>query len=810
MSLVAPFALLAAFTGLALIACAAYVWRQTPRPRGALEFVFINAAIATHSLGYALSLLSATLPWASFWFSVEMVGITAIPVTTLAFAFRYAGRPLTGRFIAAVGVLPVLTLFASWTNNWHALIATDVRMENVEGILLRTAGSGPLWWVFLAYTYACIVVSAVLYLATWLQGSVIHRRQSLLLLLGLVVPLVANVVYHLATTPVIDVTPFAYSVTAVTWTWALTRLELLDLAPVAHDVVMRAIDELVLVLDARGRIVSANRAAQEFLGETERALLGTSAHALLGGAFVRIRPDDALQEIEVGGSYFTVRRTSLGDRSSGEGSVIVLRDTTLRRETEDAREAALVAARETTRLRSELLARTSHEIRTPLHGILGSADLLAETTLDASQRRWVEAIVGCGASLLEIVNAILDIEQARVGRMRRRLEPFDPTAASSDVVALFEGAAAQRGLMLRLVSEGEIPECLLGDVLRTRQMLSNLVGNAVKFADRGFIEVRLGYDAGWLELAVLDEGPGIDASTMAKLFVPFEPGDGSAARARAGSGLGLALTREIALAMGGTVTVQAHQGGTRAALRLPFAASANTNTVAPLHVTRVRHGRVLVVDDHTLNTLIVKARLEAVGCVVAVAHRASEALMLVARETFDLVLMDIHMPEVSGIDATRQIRACEAQHVEGGKRVPIVGLSADTQATTREECLAAGMDDLLSKPLEHARLQSVLARYLTLDVVDEGIERLARTAAREAYRATVRSELADLHAAVTKPDPKEASRLAHRLRGAALFLELDAVAGACAELEHAQRAALTPAFQALSHAVDHSLEEAAE
>ena len=144
-----------------------------------------------------------------------------------------------------------------------------------------------------------------------------------------------------------------------------------------------------------------------------------------------------------------------------------------------AREAALVAARETTRMRSELLARTSHEIRTPLHGILGSADLLADTNLDAAQRRWVEAIVDCGASLLEIVNAVLDLEQARAGRMRGRLAPFDPTLAATGVIALFEGAAARRGLALRMVSQG-VPTCVLGDVLRTQQIVRTHVSSILE------------------------------------------------------------------------------------------------------------------------------------------------------------------------------------------------------------------------------------------------------------------------------------------------------------------------------------------
>lgn len=796
----ARYALLTALTGFALIACATYGWRQSPRPRGAREFVFINAAIATHAIAYACCLMSPTLAWANFFFDVEMVGITAIPVAILAFAFRYAGRPRSPRFLALVAVLPVVTLLAAWTNEWHEALATDVVMETVDGMLLRRAGSGPLWWVFLAYVYACIIVSSALYLATWLLGSVVHRRQSLLLLLGIVVPLIANIVYHLAARPVIDLTPFAYSVTAVSWTWALTRLELLDLAPVAHDVVLRSIEELVLVLDARGRVVSVNRAAEEFLQRSERELLGKPASTLMGGALVRVRADDAQEEIEVEERYFTVRRTSLGNR--GDGSVIVLRDTTLRRETEDAREAALVAARETTRMRSELLARTSHEIRTPLHGILGSADLLADTNLDAAQRRWVEAIVDCGASLLEIVNAVLDLEQARAGRMRGRLAPFDPTVAATGVIALFEGAAARRGLALRLVAEG-VPTCVLGDVLRTRQMLSNLVGNAVKFADHGLIQVRLAYAAGWLELAVEDEGPGMDAQTMAKLFVTFEPGDGSAVRARAGSGLGLALTREIASAMGGTVSVQAHQGGTRALLRLPFVETAAVES-SPSR-SQAHRGRVLVVDDHPLNTAIVQARLEALGCTVLVTHRAEEGVAMAAREVLDLVLMDVHMPEVSGVDATRAIRAAE-----GTRRVPIVGLSADTQATTRAACLDAGMDDLLGKPFETERFERVLARYLTLnDAAEPGTVELALARAWDAYRATVRAELAELQAAITQPDSAEAARLAHRLRGAASFLALESVAGACAVIEHAERTDLTPAFQALSLAVDRSLQEAA-
>ncbi|MDH5254721.1 MAG: ATP-binding protein [Gammaproteobacteria bacterium] len=380
------------------------------------------------------------------------------------------------------------------------------------------------------------------------------------------------------------------------------------------------------------------------------------------------------------------------------------------------------AAEQASRSKSEFLARMSHEIRTPMNGVLGMAELLLATGLDERQRRFGETIQQSGQALLAIINDILDFSKIEAGRLQMESVPFDVREVVEGTVQLLAEQARRKGLSLvSIAPPGDLPQ-VRGDPARLRQVLTNLVGNAVKFTDRGEVVVRFsaGSEAnGMAELLfeVADTGVGIAAGNQARIFESFSQEDGSTTRRYGGTGLGLAISKQLVELMGGTigVTSEPGRGATfRFTVRLPAVAGvpvalAGNGTGPAAHQgswQRLR-GRVLLVEDNVVNQAVAIGMLDVLGVDVTVASDGREALDRLAVAQFDAVLMDCQMPLMDGFEATRVIRGRE-----GGLALPIIALTANAVVGDRERCLAAGMNEYLSKPFKLEQLSDVLGRYL--------------------------------------------------------------------------------------------------
>jgi len=380
-------------------------------------------------------------------------------------------------------------------------------------------------------------------------------------------------------------------------------------------------------------------------------------------------------------------------------------------------------AEDASRTKSRFLANMSHEIRTPMNGVLGVADLLQHSSLNETQQRYVQMLKSSGQALLSILNDILDRSKLDAGRMTLEHVEFDIRALVKDIVALYEAAAHTKQVTLAAEIESGVPQIVAGDPVRMRQVLSNLVANAVKFTERGGVVVKVAAPdteapAPHIEFAVHDTGIGIDAKTQTELFQPFKQVDDSITRRFGGTGLGLAISKDLVELMGGRLRVQSEPGrGSVFSFGIPLRARVGTSSAAPIKVSvpAITPGlRVLLVEDNLVNQEVARATLELLGCKVRVADGGSQAVAATQTESFDIVLMDCQMPEVDGYEATRRIRLLEAaqsarERIE--KRVPIVALTANAMRGDREECLAAGMDDYLSKPLVREELLEVLQRW---------------------------------------------------------------------------------------------------
>jgi signal transduction histidine kinase/ActR/RegA family two-component response regulator len=416
--------------------------------------------------------------------------------------------------------------------------------------------------------------------------------------------------------------------------------------------------------------------------------------------------------------------------SDPEGAPVIVassRDITerkhLERELLTTRDAALEAAR----LKSEFMANISHEIRTPLNAIVGMTGLLRETTLSDDQREMLESVRTSSDALLSLVNDVLDFSKLSAGKLQFENIDFDLHEAVEAALEMFSPAARLKEIELAVHIDAGIPSTLNGDPGRLRQVLHNLIGNAVKFTERGSVcvNVHLAHEdesGVGLGFEVRDTGIGILPQALSRLFEPFSQADASVTRKYGGSGLGLAIAANLVSRMGGTIgvtsepgagstflfTVKLKRAAAPACITVPRTPLAQEHADAP-----ARKLRVLVAEDNIINQKVALRQLARLGYHADGVANGYEALQAIDRVPYDLILMDCQMPEMDGYQATAEIR--QAERCAPGRRVVIIAMTANAMEGDREKCLAAGMDDYLAKPITLDKLSQALSRAMARD-----------------------------------------------------------------------------------------------
>jgi PAS domain S-box-containing protein len=486
---------------------------------------------------------------------------------------------------------------------------------------------------------------------------------------------------------------------------------------------------------------------RHYVSPSSRRLFGYEPEELIGQSIESmIHPDDvgALRKAEEelqnfgraiitarnrrkDGHYIWVETTweKITNSRSGELELVAIaRDVTERVHAEEAlraavkaAEAARIRADEANRAKSQFLANMSHELRTPINGIMGMSHLLLESSLTDEQLDYAKTITACGTSLLALINDILDLSKLEAGGMVLERVPFDLSTLVETVVSMMTPLARDKELDLSASISAEARGSYVGDPMRLRQALINLVGNAIKFTELGSVRIDISsaYDAEGAPLlcfAVLDTGIGISETALGGLFQKFTQADASIARKYGGTGLGLAITKQLVQLMGGTISASSHEGvGSHFWFEVPLprvaevVVSERVARPAPLDPSP-RKLRVLVVEDNTVNQLVAQTILEKAGHQVDIVDDGHKAIEAVQAKTYDVALMDIQMSGLDGMEATACIRALPPPACA----IPIIALTANALAGAREEYLSAGMDGYISKPFDPPELLATLDR----------------------------------------------------------------------------------------------------
>ncbi len=693
---------------------------------GALPIVLMVTGTALWSFFNAFEIIGGNIPTKALMVQLQYFGIILVSRGWLTFALEYSGHSdwLTPVRKILIWAEAPITLVMVWTNSWHGFMWSAYDLD-YSPYLALVPTFGLWWWVTIIVGYTMIMAGIILLLRAIVYASNLYWQQAVLLLVAIGLPLTGNILFIFKMSPIphMDLTPLLFSASGLSLTLSLYRYKMLQIVPIARSMIVESMSEGALVLDNHGRILDLNPAARTLIDLPGKQAIGMEAAQILDARIIaQLEASDPLKEIRVElnlGDALALRTydmliSPLRDRrGSSRGRLLLLRDITKRKQAEKQLQEAKEAAEAANRAKSAFLATMSHEIRTPLNGILGMAGLLLQTPLDPKQHEFAEIIRSSGDSLLSIINDILDFSKIEAGRMDMESQPFDLRECVESAVDMVASRAAEKQLELIIKVDPRAPVMVLGDVTRVRQILLNLLNNAVKFTEKGEVVLEVEtvpatlQEETCLHFSVRDTGIGIPQERMDRLFQSFSQIDASTTRKYGGTGLGLAISKRLVDLMNGTMGVESQPGkGTTFYFVIPL-----PEVPIPLppylteNVPQLKGKQVLIVDDNPLNRRLLQEQSTRWGMRAHVAQNPTEALTWVRTGmNFDLALIDLTMPDMDGITLAATLRDLPIP-----PRFPLVLLSSLTSERPIPTDLFTAR---LSKPLKQLQLYRMLTSLI--------------------------------------------------------------------------------------------------
>jgi signal transduction histidine kinase len=557
-------------TGAGATLLAGYIWKRRAVPAAA-SLVGLLATLGCWCIFSALEPFSSRVEGRLLWLRLEMPAITCVPVCYLLVAIHYSRKHIPRRWAALLFLIPATLQIVVWTHSeWYW---RRIWIDWSNSIPLTRMDWGPAYWPTPAYEWAVAAAAISLIVRQLVRSSGARRREAAIFLISTSFPLSVNILDVLGLTHGLpDLTPFAFALTAAGISWVLFRYRFQAIVPVAWKSVFEGMTDGVIVLDQEGRVLTANHAAERLL-KCGRVLLGRPISSTLptcSWASALGQGTESSRDIEIdtanGKRVCDVQTAPFrGAQNRHLGSLVTIRDVSAirsyARELQEAKQAAEAA----NQAKSEFLANMSHEIRTPMNGVLGMIDLARQTQPAAEKEEYLEMARNSAEALLTIINDILDFSRVNAGRLELDMVDFDLIDCVESALKCFARGASDKGVELTCDVRPGTPAMVHGDPIRLRQVITNLIGNALKFTDGGEILLRVAKDGDeddeiYLHFTVVDTGVGIPADKQNLIFDAFAQADSSITRRYGGTGLGLTISSRLVKLMGGEIWVRSELG----------------------------------------------------------------------------------------------------------------------------------------------------------------------------------------------------------------------------------------------------------
>jgi PAS domain S-box-containing protein len=721
-----PYLLPFVVSALATFGLVVLVW---PRRHSLTAFYALAVLLCLQIwlVGFTLEIVFTDLNAKLLLANLQFIGIDSLPIAWLGLTLTYTGHlRFAKRFVPILMILPLFNQVVIWTNDYHRLFRGNPRLDITTADFPILVNDYGYWYYLIQMPFVLLIflVTTVILLNNLRFSSSTHRKQILLILFSTLLPLFLNGLYVLGASPIpnFNLSAVGFSFSAILLSWSLIRFRFLDLMPVARGLLVDTMKDAWIVFDPANRIVDLNQAAEAVIGQPKDKVVGYALEKVLAHqpellAFLQtateIQQDISLTENDTL-IYYDLRLSLLkNERGRVNGKLAVLRNITRRKLAEVELQRAKEQAEIANSAKSSFLANMSHEIRTPMNGVIGMSSLLMDTPLSVEQLDYVQTIRKCSENLLAIINDILDFSKIEAGKMELEEQPFEIREILESSFDLVQTQAAAKGLELTGFIAQDVPAAIIGDATRLRQVLLNLLANALKFTHEGEVAVsvsaqKVSEDSAEnqlyeLHFSVRDSGIGIAPETVQRLFASFSQADSSTTRKYGGTGLGLAISKRLVELMGGKIWVES-QPNVGSTFHFTINAPQTSASLQPHLVAQpqLEGKRVLIVDDNATNRYILTMQTKAWGMLPYECESGEAALTLLQNEevTFDCGLLDMQMPGMDGVMLAEALHALPAT-----ANLPLIMLTSSGRREGRE---SGHFASILAKPVKTAQLYSAL------------------------------------------------------------------------------------------------------